>query len=66
HAFGRTAHALNGVCRSVGASRAASICLEMERLGDSGDLARAPDLLARLEEELGRVRVLLATELSRA
>jgi hypothetical protein len=38
----------------------------MERLGDSGDLTRAPDLLARLEEEFDRVKILLATELSRA
>jgi PAS domain S-box-containing protein len=60
----RKAHALNGICRGVGASRMASICEELERLAGSGDTTRAPDLLDKLEEEFARVRTLLATELS--
>ena len=41
-AFWHTAHALNGTCRSVGATRMGAICLVLERLGDSGYLAGAP------------------------
>ncbi len=63
--FRRTAHALNGICRGVGASGMASICLDLERLGDSEDLTQAPQLLAHLEKEFGHVRVLLDAELSR-
>ncbi|HET7478668.1 MAG TPA: PAS domain S-box protein [Rubrobacteraceae bacterium] len=63
--FKRTAHALNGICRGVGANHMASICAELERLGDSGDLTDAPELLSGLEEEFGRVRVLLDAELLR-
>ncbi|HEX2729212.1 MAG TPA: Hpt domain-containing protein, partial [Rubrobacteraceae bacterium] len=63
--FRRTAHALNGICRGVGASGMASICLDLERLGDSGDLTQAPQLLDRIEEELDHVRTLLNAELSR-
>ena len=62
--FKRTAHALNGICRGVGASRMASICEELEKVAGSGHIARSPDLLDRLEEEFARVRTLLATELS--
>ena len=62
--FWRAAHALNGTCRSVGAGRMGSICLQLERLGDSDDLTRAPHLLAQLEEEFERVRLLLDKELS--
>ncbi len=63
--FWRTAHALNGTCRSVGASRMGEICLQLERLGDAGDLTDAPKLLAQLEEEFERVRHLLDAELSK-
>ncbi len=63
--FWRTAHALNGTCRSVGAACMGSICQQLERLGDSDDLTHAPDLLARLEEEFERVRLLLDVELSK-
>ena len=62
--FKRTAHALNGICRGVGASRMASICQEMERLAGLGDVTSAPDMLDRLGEEFARVKTLLATELS--
>lgn len=62
--FKRTAHALNGICRGVGASRMASICQELERLAGLGDVTSAPDMLDRLGDEFARVRTLLATELS--
>ncbi|HJQ29832.1 MAG TPA: ATP-binding protein, partial [Rubrobacter sp.] len=62
--FKRKAHALNGICRGVGASRMASICQELERLAGLGDMTRAPDMLGRLGEEFSRVRTMLATELS--
>ncbi len=60
----RTAHALNGICRGVGASRMGELCSELERLGDSGDLAGALDLLKRLGEEFDGVKILLDAELS--
>lgn len=63
-AFWRTAHALNGICRSVGAARMGEICQALESLDDPDDLTRAPNSLAQLEEEFGRVRLLLDTELS--
>jgi two-component system sensor histidine kinase/response regulator len=63
-AFWRAAHALNGTCRSVGAARMGDICMQLEKLGDSGDLTDAPGLFAELEEEFGRVRLLLDAELS--
>lgn len=62
--FRRQAHALNGICRGVGASRMGSICAELERLGESGDLAGAQNPLDRLGEEFDRVKVLLDAELS--
>jgi HPt (histidine-containing phosphotransfer) domain-containing protein len=60
--FARKAHALNGLCRAVGASRMGSICLELERLGEFGGLARAPEPLSRLREEFDRVQHLLDAE----
>lgn len=64
-AFKRSAHALNGICRGVGASGMASMCLELEKQADSNDLTRAPELLAQLEEEFGRVKILVDAELSK-
>ncbi len=63
-AFWRTAHALNGTCRSVGASRMGEICQALESLNDSDDLTRATNPLAQLEEEFERVRLPLDAELS--
>lgn len=59
----RTAHALSGICLSVGASRMSAICSELEMMGASNNLSRAPELLTRIEEEFGHVRTLLDTEL---
>jgi HPt (histidine-containing phosphotransfer) domain-containing protein len=63
--FWQAAHALNGTCRAVGAGRMGSLCLELERLGDSGDLAGASRLLSDLWEEFDRVKALLDAELSK-
>lgn len=64
-AFKRKAHALKGICLSVGARGMASICLELEKLGDSGDLTRAPELLSRFKEEFERIKILVDAELSK-
>jgi CheY-like chemotaxis protein/HPt (histidine-containing phosphotransfer) domain-containing protein len=50
-----TAHLLKGGSGYMGAARMAEICARLQELGDSGDLARAPELLDALEEEFGRV-----------
>lgn len=62
--FKRKAHALNGICRGVGASRMASICQELERLAGVGDMTSAPEMLGQLEVEFAHVKTLLVTELS--
>ncbi len=64
-AFKRSAHALNGICCCVGASRMASICGELESLSHLGDPTGIRSSLARLEEEFGRVKTLLDAELSK-
>ena len=50
-----TAHLLKGGSGYMGAARMAEICTRLQELGDSGYLARAPELLDALEEEFGRV-----------
>jgi two-component system, sensor histidine kinase and response regulator len=59
----RVAHTLKGSSASLGARLMPPICEELEALGQSGDLVRAPDLLTRLEAEFGHVRDALTTEL---
>jgi HPt (histidine-containing phosphotransfer) domain-containing protein len=61
----RGAHALAGICLSVGARRMAGICSELER-AESVDAAQARGVLNCLEEEFGRTRTLLDGELSRS
>jgi HPt (histidine-containing phosphotransfer) domain-containing protein len=58
----RAAHTLKGSSGNMGAARMAAVCAELEEAGASGDLGRALGLLARLEEELGRVRPALEAE----
>ncbi len=60
----RTAHALSGICLSVGASRLSAICSEIEMMGGSVNVTQERDVLVRLEEEFGHVMKLLETELS--
>ncbi len=52
----RVAHALKGSSGNMGAKGMASICAKLEEAGSAGDLSRAPELLARLDAEFGRVR----------
>jgi HPt (histidine-containing phosphotransfer) domain-containing protein len=59
----RVAHTLKGSSGNIGATRMSAICAELQDVGVSGDLARAPGLLERLEEEFGRVRPALEAEL---
>jgi HPt (histidine-containing phosphotransfer) domain-containing protein len=56
------AHALKGSSGSMGATRMAAICTELQDAGASGDLSRAPALLEQLEDEFGRVRPALEAE----
>nr|MDQ3317199.1 response regulator [Actinomycetota bacterium] len=63
HAVERAAHTLKGSSGNMGATGMAAICAELEEAGASGDLARAPGLLERLEEEFGRVRPALEAEM---
>jgi HPt (histidine-containing phosphotransfer) domain-containing protein len=48
------AHALKGMLQCLGALPAAAAARELELTGKSGDLARAPALLATLEAEIAR------------
>lgn len=52
----RVAHTLKGASGNMGALGMVSICAALEEAGGSGDISRAPELLARLDAELGRVR----------
>jgi CheY-like chemotaxis protein/HPt (histidine-containing phosphotransfer) domain-containing protein len=62
----RIAHTLKGSSGNMGAKRMAEICAQLQEAGASGDLARAPELLRRLEEEFGRVRPALEEEVARS
>jgi HPt (histidine-containing phosphotransfer) domain-containing protein len=59
----RVAHALRGSCGNMGAGRMSEISARLEDVGASNDLARAPDLLSRLEAEFARVRPALQAEM---
>ena len=59
----RVAHTLKGSSGNMGAARMSAICAELQDVGASGDLGRAPGLLGELEEEYGRVRPALEREM---
>jgi two-component system, sensor histidine kinase and response regulator len=59
-ALERAAHKLKGSVGSLGARRAFAQAARLETLGRDGDWAEAPAALARLEEELARLRQALA------
>lgn len=65
-AIERVAHTLKGSCGNMGAPRMATLCAELQDVGSSGDLARAPGLLWQLEAEFGRVRPALEAEAARS
>jgi HPt (histidine-containing phosphotransfer) domain-containing protein len=54
------AHALKGALASLGATRGRDLAGELEQLGLSGELGRAPTLLSALEQELGRINDFLS------
>jgi two-component system, sensor histidine kinase and response regulator len=62
----RVAHTLKGSCGNMGALRIATICAELQDMGHSGELERAPVLGERLEAEFGRVRKALEAEIARS
>jgi HPt (histidine-containing phosphotransfer) domain-containing protein len=59
----RVAHTLKGSSGNMGAARMSAICAELQEVGASGDIERAPGLLGELEEEYGRVRPALEAEM---
>ncbi len=62
----RVAHTLKGSCGNMGATRMSTICAELEDVGRSGELERAPVLVERLEAEFGSVRPALEAEMERS
>jgi two-component system sensor histidine kinase/response regulator len=62
----RVAHTLQGSCGNMGAASMVTICTELQEAGESGDLARAPELLGWLEAEFGRVRQSLEAQVARS
>jgi HPt (histidine-containing phosphotransfer) domain-containing protein len=62
----RVAHTLKGSCGNMGAIKMSTLCAELEDLGHSRDLSRAPVLIERLEAEYGRVRPALEVEMERS
>ncbi|MBA4062532.1 MAG: hypothetical protein C0501_02275 [Isosphaera sp.] len=57
----RTAHGLKGSAGYVGAPRTVEAARRLELLGESGDLAAAPDALGTLEAEVEQLTAALAT-----
>jgi CheY-like chemotaxis protein len=62
----RIAHSLKGSCANMGAVGMQGMCAELEEMGRSGELAGAPGLIDRLEEEFGRVSAVFEEELSKS
>jgi HPt (histidine-containing phosphotransfer) domain-containing protein len=58
----RVAHKLKGSSGNMGARGMSDLCARLEGAGASGDLSQSPGLLARLEEELGRLDQFLQAE----
>jgi CheY-like chemotaxis protein/HPt (histidine-containing phosphotransfer) domain-containing protein len=61
----RAAHTLKGSTANMGAMRMAAVCAELEKVGGSGELTRAPELLEQLVVEFDRARQALNAELPR-
>jgi two-component system, sensor histidine kinase and response regulator len=58
------AHKLKGSCGNLGAARLRDLCQQLEKLGREGSLQAAPELLASVEDEFGRVRTELVAALN--
>ena len=54
-----SAHGLKGASANLGAKPLAAACLELEKLGHSGSVEGAAELLAKLEREFERARAAL-------
>jgi two-component system, sensor histidine kinase and response regulator len=61
----RAAHRLRGALLVFKAQEAVCLAEDLERCGRGEELSKAPELLARLAREIGRVRAQLAAELRR-
>ncbi len=59
----RVAHAFKSASGNVGATSVVKLCRELERIGRSGELADAPQLLREIEQQVDAVRPLLQTEI---
>ncbi|MBX3359499.1 MAG: Hpt domain-containing protein [Phycisphaeraceae bacterium] len=51
-ALGRSAHALKGMISNFCAPKTQGLAFELERMGKSGDLGAAPEIVRRLQERL--------------
>ena len=58
------AHALKGSSGNLGVTRVFGVSAKLEGVAESGDLAAAPRLLERLEEELSLARPALEAEVA--
>jgi len=58
----RVAHTLKGSCGNMGAIRMAKVCEQLQEVGASEDLMKAPTLLDQLEAEFDRVRTAFEAE----
>ncbi len=65
-ALERQAHSLKGSSVNLGARQMARLCEQLEALGRSGELRRAPEVLAQLEAAFDRARAALRAEVSKA
>jgi two-component system, sensor histidine kinase and response regulator len=65
HSVKRIAHTLKGSCGNMGAVRMGAICAELEEIGSSEDLAAAPVLISRLDQEFEHVRVVFEEDPSK-
>jgi PAS domain S-box-containing protein len=59
----RVAHAFKSASGNVGATSVVKLCRDLERVGRSGELADAPQLLREIEQQVDAVRPLLQTEI---
>ena len=57
----RAAHTLKGVLKNMCAATCADAALELETIGKSGDLQRAPQSLGTLKNEYQRLQSVLTT-----
>ena len=62
HSVERIAHSIRGSCGNMGAVGMETLCIELEEMGRSNDLASAPARVSRLAEEFERVRAALLKE----